>query len=151
LRGFHLSELHTNAKGRRRFGDYAVQDHSFDPNLPTAYPESNLYFGARVDRRHGLDEAASQAGVGQISPNGSSYASHMYLNCHEAFHARILPPVLSPGRRKNVGLEGRRCWRRQRSWHSYCGSWFCWISDDLTGTLGSLVTILDGFIGSLSP
>src|SRR5580698_1132238 len=105
LRDFHFTELNAESEGIASGYD-AIDNQSLDPDFSICHPQPNLQLGAVAQHGCRFYEAPSPAGVGEVPPDGGSGTFQAQFDRDKTFHAGIASAIFSPGRGKDVRLEG---------------------------------------------
>ena len=72
FRDFEFGKLDAYAEGGTALDDNPGEDEPFDPDLSVSQPKTDFDTYAGGHRCGGLDEAPTNAGIGQISPDRNS-------------------------------------------------------------------------------
>src|SRR5207237_550382 len=82
---------------------------AFDPDFSTGYPKPNFDFGPAFHRSCRLDQAPSDAGITEVSPDRSIRLVDPQLDRDEALDPRMVAAVVPNVRTEDIGLKGRSC------------------------------------------
>src|SRR4029077_19553954 len=86
----------------------ARNSESLDPDFSVGQPEADFHLGSGLDRGSGFDEASTDAGVGEVTPDGRGGVIHAELYGNETLNAGMAAAVAAEIWAEQVRLKRRR-------------------------------------------